>query len=745
MNKVIIGLGVGLATALGVRAEAFPDADGSHDFSSPVAWGLDALPEAASFENDEAATYTASSDATFSTLSLLNGSRTFDLSATPNRTVTLTGDGNAFVVDKASTNELKGGTWRFANDGNVLRFASGSAQNSRLVLSDGCVVTNAGNVIVSESISGSNSLVICEGAALYSHSEGRIGRWQSGATGADGSALEVLSGGRFVSSGMFWVYNGESRTPARSEVSLHVSGDGSLFEVTDTASGFFMGGKNLSGDTVMVDDGATLRLGGRLSLGYWEGAGDLRVTVDDANLEARRIHVGDRSLMHDMPNVLEILNGATVTLSEHMVVGNSGDNSICILSNATLNCQRFYVGEALTAASNRFTVRGADAKINVGYTGTYGLFSAGHDNRIELTDGASWRYDSAALYTCIMGPGSNNVISISDGAALRSTEKLFIGYREDEYGNRVEVENGGELEAAEILLQRNGQELLVSNGTVTCTSTRVKICGNGSRLTLCGPDAVCRQEKVVAKGNTYQLFEDTARNCSMDVLDGAIWAYDANGVYTGINPAGTHSNTLNVARGGTFRAGALFHVGYTSDSGNAVNVFDGGILDVGNLRVASKGQTVTVSNGVVRCGGDIVIGYVQGNIESVDDRFIVAGTNSSVTVGGSLRTNASAVSPTLEFNVPKDGYVQVPVTAKRIEITENAVLDIDADAFQSSLAHAARVMLAEAADVCSVDAAVLAAANERLMAQRMSVSVVNGKRLVLRARPQRTGFAICVR
>ncbi len=753
MNRILTATAAAAAFAGAAFAETFPDADGSHDFTSPAAWGTAALPGDVSFGGDVAgATYNAATgDASFTTLTLLSGLRTLDLSATPGRRISLTQavNGDALAIGGSSTNEIRGGVWDFVNGSDLIfKSESGGSRNAQLTISGGAVLTNVADITVSAASSASNRLVICDGAAVYSDissKDDKATRFGSGSgrPNGDGSRVEILSGGRYVvSGGYYWLYNAWTPDPVRSDFTMRVSGEGSLFKVADRG-GFYMGGDLLSGDRIVVEDGGEMSLGGSFFFGYYSTANDMRVIVDGAKFSANALLVNDTASEHDDDNVMEIRNGATATVTNRATVGRNGVHGALVVSNATLTCQRVVVGNvdggATASATNRFVLRGKDAKLNYTHTGTLNFFGTGRDNRFELTDGAEFRYDANPLYLAIMGAPTNSTLSVTDGAALRSTQTFYAGYNDGELGNRLEVGAGGTVEVKSVTIQKTGQSVVVSNGTLTCTSGRVKMIGTGCSFTLQGPDAVYEQKAVDAADGTYSLFghNTCVTNNTWNVLDGATFAYGTkSGVYTGISSVGVHSNVVNVARGGTLRTGALFFVGYTGDSYNTVNVFDGGVLDVGtDLLVGSREQAVVVSNGTVTVARNVRLGYVQRAIVSENDRLVIAGTNSSVAVTGDLCAyeSANATGATLAFVVPKGGYARTPVTAKNITLTGSSFLEVDAAAFQEGLNTTTRVALAEATASLTIPEGVLAATNERLAPKRMGV-FVDGKRLVLKVR-----------
>ncbi len=765
MNKIMT---VSVAAGLCFTAFAettFPDSDGSHDFASAAAWG-GSLPDAAAFGGDAAgATYgAATGDASFTSLALLPGLRTLDLSATPGRRVTLAqaANGDALALSANSTNEIRGGVWDFANRSCLaFRHSSGETRNAQLTVSGGAVLTNVAHLVLSAAKCASNRLVVCDGAAVYSDISSTADSSQSTRFGwgsradRDGSSLEILSGGRYVLSGgiIYWLYNVWTPDPVRSDFTLRVSGEGSLFKVAD-GGGFYMGGDKLSGDRLIVEDGGEMSLAGSLYFGYYPTANDMRVIVDGATFGARSLYVNDMASEHGDDNVMEIRNGATATVALVASVGRQGVRGALVVSNATLNCNRAIVGnvdtQVGTSATNRFVLRGRDARLNYTHTGTLQFFGTGRDNRFELTEDAAFRYDAAQLYLAIQGAPTNCTLSVADGAALRSTQAFFAGYNANERGNRLEVGAGGTVEVKSVTIQGEGQGVAVSNGTLSCTSGRVVLVGTGCSFTLQGEDAVYGQKAVDDADRTYSLFgfNTCVTNNTWNVLDGATFAYGkANGVYTGISPFGVHGNTLNVARGGTFRTGDVLFVGYTGDTGNTVNVFDGGNLAVGShLYVSSTNQTLAVSNGTVTVGGSLRLGVAWGAIRGMDDRIVVAGANSTLAIAEHLLADDTSTGATLSFVVPAEGYAQTPVTARQVTLVGSSALEIDAAAFQEGLTRTATVTLAEATASLTIPDSVLAAANAALEPKRMSVSVVDGKRLVLKVRTARPlGCRIIVR
>lgn len=608
-----------MACAVSARGAVFPDADSSHDISSTAAWD-GAIPEIVEIDGDGVIYNATSGDVTFGSVELKDGNKTFDLTGTPTRKVTVNGGtNNTFRVSGNDTEvELKGGTWYFPNTGSfsvgkVDTSSNTGGKGSTLTLSGGCVVTNAGLVRAGTyaGVDGKTSKIVVRGSGTHLHSA-YSGSAQSIALSRNDpthAALEILEGGRFTMLGaVFNVDSGSSTSLIYPDARLTVSGEDSYCEVKN----FELGKDNHYGLKVEVLDQATLDVQNNLTVASGANSGDNLFIVSNATLRAGNLYFG-KSSGHALPNRMEVLNGASVEALSYVFMGqdaNSCSNQLFV-SNATVTCKRFSAGYAAGAFANRALFTGASAQLNTGDSSASYFFNSGcHDNEVTFTGGATWTHAGTAAAYASKG-ATNNIFRIADGATANVT------------------------------------------------------------------------------------------------------------------------GALNVSGAG--------------DASNRVEVLGGEVTTTARLNIGSDSQVLVVSNGTVSVGTDFYMGYatVQGDsgVENKDCRLEVKGAQAQVDVGGTLYLkNAAAVS----FDVPADGYGQVPVRAvMKIDFESGCKIEVDATAFRKSLAAGnATVVLMESPGTLTVPDQVLSDSNA-LLDEGLSLAK-DGNQIVLTV-TKKSGFCIFVR
>ena len=736
MRKLLSVVVAGIA--VGAMGDVFPDADASHDISSATAWGGE-IPAAAEFDSP-ATTYGASQDVLFGSVKVREGTNVFDFSATPGRTVTVTNNGyRAFWLEGSNSSlELKGGKWDMANGG-VFSVGDpgtgGYGKNSVLTLSGGCVVTNAGGLSVGSYGNVDSKFVIRDGSFFHLANDGHITYLS---TTRSGASMEVVDGGGFYCGGLFWIDGGGSADPAiESDVSLLVSGAGSTFGIKN---GIYQGSAGHDSSRVTFTDHAVGNIGGVVSLGYCNPSGGHLFTVEKgATLNCGSVDIGHYTKAHTKTNRVEIL-GATLNVSGLLSVGDGSDTQMneLFVSNSTVSCFRFYVGAGARATKNRAVFYGPETHFEITQTGTRDLFgNTATENELIFDGGAVWEHTAGSIYTSV-GANAGNLIRVMNGSAIKSNRKLFIGYTKD-FTNRVEVLNGGriEIDGASVGMAKHGQQLVVSNGTLICSSLTIgsdKTCG-GNRFELIGKDAVFTE---TARSGTYPLFY-SGMDSEILVADGAVWSYDKSGVYTSIG-SGLTNNTIRVVRGGHFNVAKGLFIGYNGDQNSGFSVEDGGFIACNSLAVGADSQWLAISNSTVTVTNDCQLGYAQGGCTNRKCRIEFSGRSPAMTVGTYMTMDRTAE---LRFNVPEDGYANTPLTiGGKLNINASCRILVDAEAFREKIARTAKVTLVSFAGANEISATALEESNA-LLGEGLALAVED-KKIVLNA-TRDYGFKMIVR
>lgn len=415
----------------------------------------------------------------------------------------------------------------------------------------------------------------------------------------------------------------------------------------------------------------------------------------------------------------------------------STSHSEIVVSNTVLQATQLTVSETADAGFNRLVLTGESTSFQ--QKGSGALFGAGHDSEIVVADRAVFTNADADLILGAAAPG-HNVLRIADGASLVGPRQIKTTIGDSELPNdAIEVLNGGSLTAQSLLLERT--DLLVSNGTVKCTVARPNLGGTSNVVTFAGADAVLD----FAGTTDWPLFG--GQGGVIVVRDGATLSYEKP-IYSSWS-SGKKDNVLRICRSGHFSSTSTtgLQFGYLSaDSGNRLEVVDGGTFGARKVNVGSVDQAVLVSNATFTVTGSVRLGYSSvSGVSSSGCRFEIAGATASVTVP-TFQTDGDSV---LHFALPESGYAGVPLCITTSFIAaETARITVDAEAYQRTLTKKTDVVLAtlafSATKYRTAFAALLEASNAQLAEKRLSLSSVDDQ-LVLTVLPPKRGLLLILR
>lgn len=649
------GAGFGAATP-------FPDADGSHDFSRPAAWG-GALPSEAGFNADGA--FTASEDVSFDSLSVYGGADvTFDLREQAGRKVAMTNGAMSFAGSGTKA-QLLGGDWNMSKE----FYVDTGTDNI------GIVVSNATVSCSKNELFGTNNRMVFTG---------KDATFKSAYTGT--YALFRGKGNAFVlTDGATWTHDANTLY-----LTINNAASNNVFRVEKnarftTAKGFFAG--------------------------YYEKEGSNRLEVADGGF----FKASSLTIQRNGSSVL--VSNATLQVSDHG--GFKGTN-------------------------NRLTLAGENARYLFTHTATFSLFGSGApvNAELEVRDGAVWEFSSNNVYTTAANSGapSNCVFRLADGGKFLSSKALYLGYSASEASNRVEILNGGEMKIRTVTIQREGQALDIDNGKLECTGGSYTFASgsHGCRISVAGANSSIGFASMDSK-----MF-DYGSDHLIRIADGATWEYKTDGTgdyYTSVNNS-SHHNTVRVERGGRLLAKNGFHVGWSKDSSNRVEVLSGGSIVAPSIYLGGLENELVVSNGFVSAtNATMDIGISTGDFDRYGT-LVVAGTNSQLRTAGSLTV---CKGTTLRFNLPSEGYVSVPFVAKgSVNVNLTTTIEVEAEAFQQALSRHANVVLIKGEGTFYVSPSVLEATNRKIAEKHMRLYVKDNK-LILSVTAVNAGTLLIVR
>ena len=440
---------------------------------------------------------------------------------------------------------------------------------------------------------------------------------------------------------------------------LIVDGASSIFRSAGTASSSegntFIGlGVNNANNTILVRNGGTVDGAVRIGSNQKYSTNNvLRVTGAGSSFTGmgnRRFEVGACGGW----NLAEFLDGATMTASSAVIVGNyqfiNNDsakgywrgpcNTLRLSGTGTTGsvAGKLYVG--LGSSSNRLEVA-SGARLNVLgalYVGTLG------------TSGASGFPDGLARNPC------GNELIVDEGALLRhgvenqaGTLNFVIGDADLQDG----VENGMRVRGTYI------RDAARTTGYVGLAGARsfLDIDGGTVAITNSGNMIVGRAATAVGSSISISnggLYEHCATNGSYWLYCG----YEAPGCSIRVDGA-----TLRQIRDPKVSTSAPIGMGCAlSASNSVVSCANGGLIDVERIVVGDVAPNcvLAVTNSTVKISTTLDVGYSDFSATSCPSNcaVLISGTNASIAVGSSFRFRRNS---RIEYTFPADKAIASPV------------------------------------------------------------------------------------
>jgi len=474
--------------------------------------------------------------------------------------------GGLFVGRDGSRNQLLVNNGGAVTATNLFIGIQPTATNNRVVVNGGTLrVTNPAGTSVLEPRRGTNQLV-----------SGLVEADRLVVTNTTGK-FELL-GGTLVTRGAF-INNGSAMNVGESV------GGSALWDVRPGLSEHFvnssvMVGNASSSNQLLVSSGALLTNNGFGNIGFNAGA------------------VG---------------NGATVTgsgsrwhLGNNLLVGSNGESSRLLVSDGGLvNNNSGILGNGASSSNNLALVTGTGSL----WTNRFELRvgNVGPGNQLVVSNGAR----VASLFGNVGDqPGSSNNLVLVTGSGSIWTNHLYLNVGGGSVGNRLIIENGGQVggEAGTLGSSFNGvgEALVTGPGSLWSSRTEMTVGANGANSLL----VVSNGGAVVAGGNGRVGIVTGATNNAVVVTGaGSMWSNQFE-LYVGEGPR----NRLEVNGGGWvvssntyvghFGASNLAMVtGVGSTLSNRADLFVG-FANSGNQLMASGGANV-FAGGSATIGRDV--------------------------------------------------------------------------------------------------------------------------------------------
>lgn len=368
----------------------------------------------------------------------------------------------------------------------------------------------------------------------------------------------------------------------------------------------------------VIVDGENSVLRGPVQLGAKGPAGSSITVRNGAKYEGSSLSIGVQSATASN-NVMMVTDAGSRIVVDTLNLGQTAVGNTLVVSNSatmqvsTMKIGTIYSGTATSTNNALIITKGGRATIVGTVTPKIGEKSGSHSNRVEVLSGGIFDMGGNGV---VLGDGKCDFAAmIANGGSIvssNSTTKTFMIGNSGRYA-RLDLDGGAVFTASNLCL--------LAGNSIGAVGASVRIAG-GSRMT------------IANNSGQYHYYSHTAPGATFDV-DG--------GEFT--------------SPGDRFRGGLN-----ASASNSCVTVRNGGILDVGAMYIGDHAERhdLIVENGTIAATS---LSFANSHTEGTDkdlrhDRFIVRGTNSSVTVSGSCWFNRDTA---LVFEMPREGYRTLPL------------------------------------------------------------------------------------
>lgn len=368
------------------------------------------------------------------------------------------------------------------------------------------------------------------------------------------------------------------------------------------------------------------------------------------------------------PNTtLSVREGARIFSQELFVGYTSGGNVLSITDGGKVvidgasGSSTFYLDNKTPAKGNAVVVSGIGSSLEVRKgSALVGQGDAG--GRIEITDGASAYFSNLMI---------GNTTSGLDA-------QLFVG-------------NGATLEAKNMTARSVGGSCVVSNATMILPEAfRVggKYADGYSNFTFRVLGKATPFPLTVPNGN--DVFCGSSVGNVFELGQGAIWRLEDTAQLCYASDSVKQMNTVRIADGARLIGTNTVNFGERKQANsisNTLEIVDGGVVDIPELRLSGIGNRVVIDDGFLFCT----------NKYSVENQYLRFGykhpkstgepMNGSLTIGGSApRLLSTSVvqfmnESTLRYEIPQAGYAKdyCPVQSAKLLLESSCALEIAAD------------------------------------------------------------------
>ena len=554
-----------------------------------------------------------------------------------------------------------------------------------------------GNLLLKGNISGLPSWSIGGSGTVTLTATNSTGTGATVVSGAAGDTLVVqggsLSGGQ-VEVGVTtpsnnMVVSGGGRVSATTTTlgflgtsasnSALVTGVGSLW----TNSGDFIIGKSDKGhDSLVVSNGGTVAdVNGWVGYTIANAVNNTALVTGAGSLwsNSTYLFIGSNSVN----NSLVISNGGTVVSSNGMIGFSTAANNNSVLvtgtgslwsNNAVPDYMTIAMSIGVSGSSNSLVISNGGVVIDTS-SWTYVGSNAASSNNSVLVTGTNSLFRSGQ--DLVLGlDGSGNSMVISNGATVKVTNELVLGYSSYSSNNTVlvtgagtllDVYAGGNASAMDVGLGGSGNSLVISNGATVLT-TRGGVSDNGG---VSNSVLVTGAGSLWSNSDGIYLDSGFGGSATLTIASGGTVAADTGSIFGhGVEVGGgTGTSTLNIGTpGGADTNVTLITASVSLNDTNASITFNQAdtvtmtstIIGAGNLNQLGTGTTIlanymtaplpspntysgptTIASGVLQVGnggtpGNLGTGPVIDNASLVFDHSNTISVPNTISGTGSL-------------------------------------------------------------------------------------------------------------
>jgi len=558
---------------------------------------------------------------------------------------------NLLVVSNGANMSLFGGI-------NGTFYVGSGDQSNRMIVAGGAYVTNQTHVVIGNNASSSNNSVLVTGSGT---------RWDSGNELLIGQVAGAINNQLVVSNGAVMTFAGNYNVVGNggNNSSVIVSGSGSKLIMNNSIDrGFQIGNAGNShyviltnGGLVVANDlrigssgaagsgGSLTNAGGMLVVTSLNYAANNRLYIGAAGSPGSFVSMGGTSVVDNIDASVASAN-STIMLNYGVLTNKL--STIAYGANGSLEIGRT-AGQTMTMYVN--------GGLNTWYVGDTRVGAATGARGSVILDGVATVLTNKNYF--YLGYNSTgNVMQVINGARMTNGNYLFIGTEAGASDNYLLVSNGGSILTPTMLMgavasASNNLAIVTGAGSIISNSIFGKswIGHSGGNNTL-----------IVSNGGLYAMHSggdlfvgDNAASSNKMIVDGAGSVVKASSLVIGWTGS---SNKALVSNGASVLLNSHIYVGFSGAGSNLLEVSGGSYLSngggafiggsedgpysggTGNMALVTGSGTRWDLGSVIKVGGNI---RALNNSLVLSSNAIINGSQLVVGDGGVFRANGNSV------------------------------------------------------------------------------------------------------